>query len=456
MLAALTFGVFTNGLQNLLVIPALPALERDLDLAPVWGTWLVTGFLLVSSIAAPILGRLGDQHGKRRMLRIAMACFFLGAVGAAVAPNQWVLILARSLQGIGGAIIPLSFSIAKDQLPPERLRRGVTAIASAVPLGSACALVGAGPVVDLLSWRYLFVIAAALTAAALVLVFAFVPESPLLASRRPDVVGGLLLAGGLVSFMLAVTQGPEWGWTSARVLALFVAAGLVLVAWGWAETRVRDPMIDMKMLALRPVLLANVTAMLSIGFAVTALLVVMPRFLAGSRGLPAAEAAAVGYGFDASTSAIGLYLLPWALAGILGGFVAGRIGRGVRTNARLAFATTLIAVGFALLAVWHSRPWQIELALVLIGAGFPVSSASIAQIVMEAVPGAQTGVATGMNVVIRQIGSATGGQIVAAILAASVIGAAHVPTEGAFVAAFAVCAAAAGLATVTALAIRHP
>ena len=103
-LAVLTSAGLAYALQQTMVVPALPALQRELDTTTVWVTWILTGFLLSSAVATPLLGKLGDQHGKERLLVISLAIFLAGSVGAALAWNIWVLIAFRVLQGAGGAV----------------------------------------------------------------------------------------------------------------------------------------------------------------------------------------------------------------------------------------------------------------------------------------------------------------------------------------------------------------
>src|SRR3954462_11646154 len=177
-LAALALAAFTLPFQNLVVIPTIPTIEADLGLSAEWGTWLVSGFLLVSSISAPILGRLGDQWGKRRVLSASLAVFLVGAVGATLAPTGAILIICRCLQGTGGAVLPLGYSIIKDELPPERLGRAIGLLTAVGSLGFGIALTVSGVLLDAVGWRPLFALAALMVAAAWVGTLLYVPESP--------------------------------------------------------------------------------------------------------------------------------------------------------------------------------------------------------------------------------------------------------------------------------------
>jgi len=449
-LAVLVFAGIAFALQQTLVIPALPAFQRDLGTSTTWVTWLLTGFLLVASVATPLLGKLGDQHGKERLLLISLGIFFLGSVGAIFAPNIWVLIACRAVQGTGGAVFPLSFAIIKDEFPPQKMGMAIGIVSAVFAVGGAAGLVLSGVIVDNFSWRWLFVLGAAGVGIAIVLVHFFVPESPIKTESRLDLPGAALLSGGLVALLLALSEGTNWGWGDARIDALFVVAASLLAAWVVVELRVPDPMVDMRMMVRRPVLLTNVAAMIA-GFAMFGSFVLIPNFVQAPGDLPEPFARLVDYGFGASATQTGLYLLPGALIGFVSGPVAGRLGRRFGWKVPLVFGMTSAAAGISMLALWHEHPWHIVVANLVLGSGLPMTFAAMATLIVTNVRPSETGVATGMNTVMRTIGGVIGGQAGAALLSADTIAGTSVPAESAFVIAFAVSAVAAAAGAVVAL-----
>ncbi|MDX6534266.1 MAG: hypothetical protein QOJ13_3059 [Gaiellales bacterium] len=452
-LAILTAAGIAFAIQQTMVIPALPALQRDLHTSTTWVTWLVTGFLLVTSVATPLLGKLGDQYGKERLLVVSLAIFFVGCIAAALAPNVATLIAARMVQGAGGAVFPLSFAIIKDEFPEDKVGMGVSVISSLFAVGGSLGLVLSGLIVDHLSWRFLFVVGAVPVGIAVVLVHRYVPESPIKTPTRLDVRGAVLLSLGLISLLLALTQGESWGWGSARVLGLFAAAAVLMPVWGWVELHTREPMVDMRMLAQRPVLLTNLTALIA-GFAMFGSFVLIPNFVESPRGLSDPVAGLVDYGFGATSTEAGLYLLPSALAGFFSGPMAGIMGRRYGWNRPLVLGMSLVAVGVAFLAVLHDRPWHIVAGMLLLGLGLPFAFAAMAKLIIDSVRPSETGVATGINTVMRTIGGVIGGQLGAAILTGDTIGGTSVPAESGFVTAFWMSAVAAVVAAVVASQIR--
>jgi EmrB/QacA subfamily drug resistance transporter len=449
-LAVLVMAGIAFALQQTLVIPALPALQRDLDTSTAWVTWLLTAFLLSASVLTPVLGKLGDQHGKERLLVISLGIFLVGSIGAIFAWNIGTLIVCRVIQGAGGAVFPLSFAIINDEFPRERRGTAIGIVSSVFAIGGSVGLVLSGVIVDHASWRWLFIIGAIGVAAAIVLVHLFVPESPVKTPSRVDIPGALLLSGALISLLVALTEGESWGWTSGPIVSLFAAAAVLGVAWGLVELRVPEPMVDMRMLAHRPVLLTNLIALVS-GFAMLGSFVLIPNFVQAPGDLPAELARLVDYGFGVSATKTGLYLLPGALMGLVGGPLAGRLGKLLGWKAPLVAGMAITGLGIASIAVWHDHAWQIVLGNVGLGFGIVLAFAAMATIIVSSVRPTETGVATGMNTVVRTIGGVIGGQVGAAILTAQTISGTRVPAESAFVTAFWISAVAALAAAVVAV-----
>jgi len=179
--------------------------------------------------------------------------------------------------------------------------------------------------------------------------------------------------------------------------------------------------------------------------------VLIPNFVEIPRDLSASVARMVDYGFGASSTKAGLYLLPSALSGFLSGPLAGILGKRYGSKWPLALGMLIASIGIGLLAEWHSRPWHILLGALVLGIGLPFTFAAMAKLIVDSVRPIETGVATGVNTVMRTIGGVVGGQVGAAILTAEKIPGTHVPTEGAFATAFWMSAVAAFVGAVLAV-----
>lgn len=437
-LAALMSAGLAYALQQIMIVPALPAFQSEFDTTPAWSAWAYTGFLLASSVSTPILGRLGDQFGRRRLLVASLLLFLLGSALAIGAWDIWSLIAARAVQGLGGAILPLSFAIVREHFPPAKVPQSLSLISAVFGIAGPIGLVAAGPVIEHLSWRYLFVIGAVAIAVAAALVRAFVPDSPAQPGQKVDVPGALLLSGALVALLVALTEGNAWGWTGARTLGLLGLAAVLALVWGRVELRSEQPMVDMRMLARRQVLLTNLST-LCIGAATFGAFLLVPAFVQTPVQYGSAWSDVAVYGFAAGATVASLYLVPGSAIQILVAPLTGRLMPRIGAQRPFVAQAVLVACGTALLAGLHDEVWQVILALTVMGVGVAIGLATAPTLISEAVDMAETGVANGINMIMRTIGGILGGQIAAALVAARTIDGTPVPEEWGYTAAWTAC-----------------
>jgi len=360
------------------------------------------------------------------------------------------LIVFRGIQGVGAAVFPLAYAIIRDEFPEDKWSVTMGTVSSTLGVGGGLGIVTAGLVIDNLNWRWLFVVSAIIGLIALILVWRFIPESPVRAPARPDIVGAVLLSGGLIALLVALTEGGPEGWRSPFVVGLFIAAAAMLVAWAFAETRVAQPMVDMRMLTRRPVLFTNLTALLS-GFSLYATWVLLPAFFQLPSGLPPQYQHLADYGFGTSVLVAGLWILPCSAAIVVAGPLGGMLGRRVGPRIPLALGMLLFALGAAGIALNHSTALAVSMAFMVCGVGIGFAFAAMPRLIVGAVGPSETGVATGMNNVIRTIGGVIGAQIAAVLLASHVNPGTSIPTVDGFVISFWISAAGALLGVVTAL-----
>jgi EmrB/QacA subfamily drug resistance transporter len=452
-LGALLVASVAYTLQQTMIVPALPALQHDLHTTTGWTTWLLSGFLLSASVGTPLLGKLGDQHGKERMLVLSLVLFLIGCIGAAAAWNIWSLIAFRVVQGAAGGIFPLSFSIIRDEFPPERMAGAFGSVSAVFGIGAPAGLIISGLLVDHFSWRWIFVVGSIPVAVAVLLVHRYVPESPIKTPARLDVPGAATLSVLLLCLLIALTEAESWGWTSGRILVLFALSGLLMLGWLWIEARVADPMVDVRMLAQRTVLLTNVVSFIS-GFTMYSTFVLVPNFAETPRQLPHAVARLVDYGFGASATQAGLYLAPGAALMIGAAWVSGPLDRRLGAKWTLTFGMAMMALGAGMLATLNRHPWQLVLSMIVLNPGVALAFAAMSTLVTRAVRASETGVANAMTAVLRTVGGVVGAQIAAAILLTSTIPGTHVPARGTYVTAFTLFAVAALVAALIALVVQ--
>jgi MFS family permease len=441
--AVLTTAVTSFTLLQSLIIPVLPLIQDHFDTTQNTSTWVLTAYLLSASICTPLLGRVGDAVGKKRMLVVVLAALTLGSFLAAVAPTIGWLLVARVVQGLGGGVLPLAFGIIRDEFDESRRGRALSIIAALAGVGFGVGIVLGGPIVDVLGYTWLFWLPMVATALAAVGAAVLVPESPVLTPGRIPAGPAVLLAGWLVCLLLPVSQATLWGWTSWPVLALLAAAVVLLGAWVAVELRVEVPLIDMAMMRRRGVWTANMVGAF-VGFSMFSAYGFLPQLLQ--------TPAEVGYGFGATVTESGRLIAPAAVASFLVGFVTAQLVGRFGARAVIVTGTLLNAVAFTSLALAHESAWQLYAAMTVQGVGGGLVFSSLANVVIASVPAQQTGVASGMNANLRTVGGSIGSAVMAAIVTSST-GPAGFPLERGYTIGFLVLAGAMLLASLAALRI---
>ena len=446
----LTFAVLALGgaafaLLQSLVAPALPTIQHDLHTSATSATWVLTAYLLSAAVFTPIIGRLGDMHGKERMLVGVLGVLAAGTLIAALAHSIGLMILGRAVQGAGGAVFPLAFGIIRDEFPRERVATGIALVSAILGVGGGLGIVLAGPIVEHLSYHWLFWMPLVVVVAAAGLTHFFVPESPIKTPGQVNWAGAGLLSAWLVCLLLGISEGPSWGWGSLRIVALLVATAVFAVLWVRNEQRAAEPLVDMRMMRRRAVWTVNATAVL-LGAGMFSSFVLIPQFVQ----LPVSS----GFGFGASVTGAGLFLVPSTIGMLLVSPLAGRLSSTVGSRVPLLVGALASTAAFALLATAHEHRSEVYVASGLMGIGIGFAFSAMANLMVEAVRPDETGVATGMNTVMRTIGGSVGAQVGASVLTASVV---HgLPTERGFTLAFAIAAAALFVSFVSALAVPRP
>ncbi|MFF0462716.1 MFS transporter [Streptomyces mexicanus] len=400
----LTFAVLATGagvfsmLQSL-IAPALPTVQHALHTSQSTATWVMTAYLLSASVFTPILGRVGDLTGKKRTLVAVLLTVLAGCLLAALAPSIGVLIVARVVQGVGGALFPLSFGIVRDEFAPAEVPGRIGSLSAVIAAGGGVGMVAAGPIVSALDYRWLFWIPVAVVAVTALIAVRYVPESRNRAEGSVSWLGAALLSAWLVALLLPLSQAGTWGWTSLRTLGLFAAALVLFALWLATEARSRTPLIDLRVMRLPAVWTTN-TAALLFGAGMYAIWSFLPGFVQ--------TPSAAGYGFGASVTAAGLLMLPMLLAMFLSGVLSGRLQPVLGAKTQLTAGAALGALACGILAAWHDQQWQVALAAGVFGFGIGLAFASMANLIVGSVPADQTGAATGMNANIRTIGGSLG------------------------------------------------
>ncbi|CAM5235303.1 MFS transporter OS=Streptomyces alboniger OX=132473 GN=CP975_10350 PE=4 SV=1 [Streptomyces alboniger] len=440
----LAFSGIVVAVMQTLLVPVIKDLPALLDTAPSNATWVMTSTLLAGAVATPIMGRLGDLFGKRKMLLSSLAVMVVGSLICGFTDDLLVMIVGRALQGFAMGAIPLGIGLMRDELPREKLGSAMALMSSSIGVGGGLALPLAALTAQHADWHALFFGAAGLGVLAMLLTLVFVPESPMRAEGTFDVLGALGLSAGLVLFLLPITKGSDWGWSSGTTLGLFAAAALVLVLWGVMELRMQAPLVDLRTTARRSVLFTNLASIM-VGVAFYAVSLVLPQLLQ----LPSST----GYGLGQSMVVAGLCVMPLGLTMMFTAPVYARLSAKYGPKTTLIMGMLIIAVGYGAGLGLMSAAWQTIVIAVVLGAGIGLAYSSLPALIIGSVDPSETGAANGLNTLMRSIGTSVSSAVIGMVLAntANHVGGVAVPTMHGFRVSFLIATGAVVIGLVFAL-----
>ncbi|WP_329277640.1 MFS transporter [Streptomyces sp. NBC_01451] len=421
----LAFAGIVVAVMQTLLVPVIKDLPQLLSTSPSNATWVLTSTLLSGAVATPIMGRLGDLFGKRRMLIASLSVMVVGALVSALTSDLLTMIAGRTLQGFAMGAIPLGIGLMRDMLPREKLPSAMALMSSSIGVGGGLALPLAALIAQHSDWHALFYGAAGLGALAIVLTLFVVPESEMRAEGTFDVLGAIGLSAGLVLFLLPITKGSDWGWTSGTTLGLFGASAVVLLLWGVLELRLKAPLVDLRTTARPAVLFTNLASiMVGVSFYVVSL--VLPQLLQ----LPTST----GYGLGQSMVMAGLIVAPLGLTMMFTAPVYARLSAKYGPKVTLILGLLIIGIGYGAGLGLMSAAWQSLVIAVVLGAGIGLAYSSLPALIVGAVPASETGAANGLNTLMRSIGTSVSSAVIGMVLAntADHVGGVAIPTMHGF------------------------
>ena len=389
--SALMLAILLAALDQTIVSTALPTIVGDLG-----GlnhlSWVVTAYILATTVSTPLWGKLGDQYGRKRLFQAAIVIFLIGSALSGLSQNMDELIAFRAVQGVSLGLLPLAFGIIREAPPANRVHHGLALTSGLVGGTAGLGMVVGGLLADGLSWRWLFAVGGLIIVAAIVLVLR-VPESGHRPGGRLDLIGGAVLALSLGSLLLALTLGPT---LPALLLLVVAVASFVLLLR--IERRIKSPLIEVTMVSHQSSLVPHLAAA-SLGASQFVLYVLVPRLIETP--------------FALSVTAAGLIMLPGTLLTLPASWLAGRLNATLPLRAGLI----VIAVGAGALALWHNQIWQIVVCFAIASIGFGLVIAVLPRLVNETVSPTKVATANGVNTVARTAGGAIGSQLGGTLLA---------------------------------------
>lgn len=425
VIAILCLAGTVVALQQTLVVPLLPDFPKILGTSADNTSWLVTITLLTSAIATPIVSRLADMFGKRRMMVVAMVAMVIGSLIAAMGGTFLTLLVGRAFQGLAASLIPVGISIMRDELPREKVVSAVALMSATLGIGSALGLPLAGIIYESMGWQAIFWISAVIGVLLIIAVVAIVPESAVRTKGKFDVVGAVLLTAALTALLLAISKGGEWGWTSEPVILLFIGTVVFLAVWFPYELRVSQPMVDLRTSARKPVLLTNIASIL-VGFSMYA------NMLSTTQQLQLPNVG--GYGFGLSIVVAGLCMIPSGLAMVALAPVSAMITKKYGAKITLIVGSLVLAVAYVARVFLTGEVWMVILGATVVSMGTAIAYSAMPTLIMRSVPITETASANGLNSLLRAVGTSTMSAVVGAVLTSAVVhvGPLALPTENAF------------------------
>lgn len=380
-----------------MVIPGIPVIQEEMGTTETVASWITSAFLIVGAAVSPPFGKLGDMYGKKKMLLVVLGFYIVGIGIAGFADSIYVLLLARAVQGIGFATLPLAIAMVTEVFPREKVASAQGLISGTVAIGTTLGLVIGAYVVQDLGWHFAFHTTFALSvlmfAAAAKFLRKDVPGPPV----KMDYAGTALLMAGITLVLIYLTEGPSRGWTSPDNLAFLVPGAALLGYFFVFESKRASPLIQLGLLKIRNVLLGNL-----IGIASTAVMFLAFFAVVYYAQLPEP------YGLGLDVISTGLALAPATVAMMIVGPLVGRTVSRMGPKPVIVAGSAVMMLGFVLFVVNRSTAFDLTVDAIIAFSGMIAVIIPMVNMISMALPQDSMTVGLGMNSMLRNLGGAIG------------------------------------------------
>ena len=389
-----------------MLIPSLPSIAAEYKVDAAAASLLVSLYLVSGVALSPIIGKLGDIYGKKRVLTYILPIYVVAVGVTGFAPNFTFILISRTIQGIGLTIFPLMISLVQEEFPRDMVPRALSIIMAMFGVGSAIGLPLGSFVSNSFGWQFCYHTALPFVIVVVALILYYIRESRY---KRPEVridyVGAFTLALSLSMIIMALSEGSTYGWTSAPILLMMGVGLLLLIPFALYEKRVKEPIFDSRLMGMKNVLIANVITFFS-GL-VFFFLYQAFSYLFGS-------AAPLGFGYNIFRT--GISLVPFAIVNAVAAPVLGRYIPRIGVKPFFIIGAVLAAAGF-LLAAFTFTPNMEMLSELIGGLGTTLVAIPTINLLVLSIKGEEMGIATSMNSVFRFLGSSLGAPFAGLLIA---------------------------------------
>lgn len=410
VIVGLMLGMLLSALDQTIMATAMPTVVEDLG-GFTYYSWVFSIYMLTSTTSMPIFGKLADLYGRKRMYMIGMGLFILGSALSGLSQNMTELIVFRGIQGLGaGALMPLAITIIGDVVSLEQRGKMQGMFGGVMTIASIIGPAIGGLFVDHLSWHWVFYINLPFGIAAMVILGIALHENVSKKKRSIDWLGAITLSGSIISILLALvlggnteSPGTHYAWGSGQIIGLMAIGAVLLAAFLWIQTKVKEPLIPLHLFRKRTIAVASLVGFFST-VGLFGAITYIPLFVQGVIGVKASIA--------------GYILTPMMLAVVFTAVVGGRFLNRFSYRTFIVTGMVLMAAGFALFATMdvETTNLQVSLYMVLTGLGMGLIMPTLNTAVIGAVGPEQRGIVSSLPQFFRSIGGTIGVSIMGVVM----------------------------------------
>lgn len=405
MLLALAFAVTIGDYVEGMVLPAIPAIQKDFNTTPTLVSWVTSILLVVGTASTPLFGKLGDVSGKKRMILVALGVYSVGLAVAGTAPSIYVLLVARAMQATGLVLGPLALAMVTDIFPKEKQASAQSVIGGVIAISSTAGYVLGSLVIQYLGWRDGFFTVLVPSLLAFGLCSSVLTEGPVARDVRVDYRGGFALGGSMLFILVYLTEGSSIGWASVESIG-FLLPGLVLLAAFFSlENRTASPLIQMSLLRIRNFLVANLIRIIG---GVVGFLFYYGAVYYAEYPKP--------YGLGLDILSTGLVLAPATLSVIAWALLGGKLIPKVGPKPMMIIGALGLVLGLSMCILQRSSPLYLALDGVVVFFGEITTLMPSINMASIALPKDQVSIGMGVNSMLANLGQSFGPIIATTLL----------------------------------------